>query len=88
LIACFRLIVTPERIVQTGKKKLVLDHLIVQKMDDEEGGEDVNSILTYGAKALFEDDQAAKDITCQCPSTRRTYLATDPSQIPMRMFKS
>ncbi|KDQ19888.1 hypothetical protein BOTBODRAFT_27309 [Botryobasidium botryosum FD-172 SS1] len=44
-----------EKIVQTGKKKLVLDHLIVQKMD-EEPGEDIKSILTFGAKALFTDE--------------------------------
>ncbi|KAF8846211.1 hypothetical protein BDN67DRAFT_918420 [Paxillus ammoniavirescens] len=53
-----------ERIMQAGKKKLVLDHLIVQKMDDDENGEDdLKSILTFGAKALFEEgDQASKDI--------------------------
>ncbi|KAF9015550.1 SNF2 family N-terminal domain-containing protein [Cyathus striatus] len=52
-----------ERIMQIGKKKLVLDHLIVQKMDDDEenGGENVQSILTYGAQALF--DQGSKDIS-------------------------
>jgi len=55
-----------ERIIQIGKKKLVLDHLIVQKMDDDEdnGGEDVKSILTYGAQALFSSDEGARDITC------------------------
>ncbi|KAF8973574.1 hypothetical protein BDZ97DRAFT_1690769 [Flammula alnicola] len=54
-----------ERIMQIGKKKLVLDHLIVQKMDDddENGGEDVQSILTYGAQALFDSEQDARDIT-------------------------
>ncbi|KAI0785072.1 SNF2 family N-terminal domain-containing protein [Abortiporus biennis] len=53
-----------ERIMQTGKKKLILDHLIVQKMDDDEGREDVQSILMFGAQTLFEDSdsQAAKDI--------------------------
>ncbi|KAH7881752.1 SNF2 family N-terminal domain-containing protein [Phlebopus sp. FC_14] len=53
-----------ERIMQAGKKKLVLDHLIVQKMvDDENGGDDLRSILTFGAKALFEEgDQSSKDI--------------------------
>ncbi|KAF8913030.1 SNF2 family N-terminal domain-containing protein, partial [Gymnopilus junonius] len=53
-----------ERIMQVGKKKLVLDHLIVQKMDDDEdnGGENIQSILTYGAQALFESDQEARDI--------------------------
>jgi len=51
--------------MQTGKKKLVLDHLIVQKMDDDEnGGDDLKSILTFGAKALFEDDQNSRDIVC------------------------
>lgn len=45
-----------EKIIQNGKKKLVLDHLIVQKMDDDESGGDVQSILSFGAKALFEDD--------------------------------
>ncbi|KAG2075089.1 hypothetical protein BDR04DRAFT_1133497 [Suillus decipiens] len=54
-----------ERIMLTGKKKLVLDHLIVQKMDDDDGaGEDLQSILTFGAKALFEEgDESSKDIT-------------------------
>ncbi|KAI0654200.1 SNF2 family N-terminal domain-containing protein [Cubamyces menziesii] len=54
-----------ERIMQTGKKKLVLDHLIVQKMDDESGSkEDVQSILMFGAKALFEENEesAAREI--------------------------
>ncbi|KAG6821361.1 hypothetical protein H0H93_014158 [Arthromyces matolae] len=53
----------PERIMQVGKRKLVLDHLIVQKMDDDDGaGEDVQSILTYGAQALFESEQSSRDI--------------------------
>ncbi|KAJ3512355.1 hypothetical protein NLJ89_g3566 [Agrocybe chaxingu] len=54
-----------ERIMQIGKKKLVLDHVIVQKMDDDDetGGENVQSILTYGAKALFESEQNIRDIT-------------------------
>lgn len=53
--------------MQIGKKKLILDHLIVQKMDDDEdnGGEDVQSILTYGAQALFESEASSRDITCK-----------------------
>lgn len=51
--------------MQAGKKKLVLDHLIVQKMDDDDGGEDLRSIITFGAKALFEEGgQDSKDIVC------------------------
>ncbi|EDR15764.1 SNF2 family DNA-dependent ATPase [Laccaria bicolor S238N-H82] len=53
-----------ERIMQIGKKKLVLDHLIVQKMDDDEegGGGNVQSILSFGAQALFELEQDSRDI--------------------------
>lgn len=53
--------------MQAGKKKLVLDHLIVQKMDDDENGsDDLRSILTFGARALFEEeDQGSKDIICE-----------------------
>ncbi|KAF8898923.1 SNF2 family N-terminal domain-containing protein [Infundibulicybe gibba] len=52
-----------ERIIQVGKKKLVLDHLIVQKMDDDESaGENVQSILTYGAQALFASEDNSRDI--------------------------
>ncbi|KAJ7786129.1 SNF2 family DNA-dependent ATPase [Mycena metata] len=52
-----------ERIVQVGKKKLVLDHLIVQKMDDDDdAGDNVESILTYGAQALFAAEAGTRDI--------------------------
>ena len=54
--------------MQTGKKKLVLDHLIVQKInDDSESKEDVQSILMFGAKALFEDTEetAAREVHCK-----------------------
>jgi len=56
-----------DRIMQVGKKKLVLDHLIVQKMDqnDDEAGEDIQSILTYGAQKLFEESDNTRDITCR-----------------------
>ncbi|KAI0048335.1 hypothetical protein FA95DRAFT_1517538 [Auriscalpium vulgare] len=51
-----------ERIMQTGKKKMVLDHVIIQKIDDDEGSTDVQSILTFGAKALFEEEGNSRDI--------------------------
>lgn len=57
--------------MQIARKKLVLDHLIVQKMDDSEpGGDDVQSTLMHGAQALFTDDadQASRDITCTPPT--------------------
>lgn len=51
--------------MQVGKKKLVLDHLIVQKMDDEEDGNIIQSTLTFGAQALFEEQgDQSREITC------------------------
>ena len=45
---------TTERIIQLSRKKLSLDHLIIQKMntdgEDEEEDVDVESILKYGAE--------------------------------------
>ncbi|KAF9191017.1 hypothetical protein BGZ51_007850 [Haplosporangium sp. Z 767] len=46
-----------ERIVQIGKKKMILDHLIVERMEDDNlDPVDVESILKFGAKALFEEE--------------------------------
>lgn len=66
MITTNSLIVWLEKIVQAGKKKLALDHLIVQNMDDrDEAGENVQSILSFGAKALFEEGAASTDIRCE-----------------------
>ena len=54
--------------MQTGKKKLVLDHLIVQKMENTEDSGSIQSMLTYGAAALFEEDQESRDIKCKYTS--------------------
>ncbi|CAE6425416.1 unnamed protein product [Rhizoctonia solani] len=52
-----------EKIFMMGKKKLVLDHLIVQKLGDEDEVEDIQGILMFGAKALFENPgESASDI--------------------------
>ncbi|KAI5853165.1 P-loop containing nucleoside triphosphate hydrolase protein [Morchella snyderi] len=50
-----------ERIMQIGKRKLSLDHLIIDRMgadgaDDDQV--DVESVLRFGARALFEDEGA------------------------------
>jgi chromodomain-helicase-DNA-binding protein 4 len=46
-----------EKIMQIGKKKMVLDHVLVQQMDQEdEAGMDLESVLRHGAQALFDDD--------------------------------
>ena len=57
---------TAEKIIQVGKRKLVLDHLIVQKMGDEEDSNEVQSLLTFGAAALFADEEEGdRGITCK-----------------------
>jgi chromodomain-helicase-DNA-binding protein 4 len=46
-----------EKIVQIGRKKMALDHVLIESMDlDDEAGVDLQSILQHGAQALFNDD--------------------------------
>lgn len=46
-----------EKIVQIGRKKMALDHVLIESMDaDDDAGVDVQSILRHGADALFNDD--------------------------------
>ena len=48
-----------ERILQIGKKKMVLDHVLIDRMTSEEDdGRDLESVLRHGAKALFDDDDS------------------------------
>ncbi|KAI8144647.1 P-loop containing nucleoside triphosphate hydrolase protein [Fennellomyces sp. T-0311] len=50
-----------EKIAQMAKKKMVLDHLVVDKMDDDDLDEnDVESIIKFGAQALFEGDDSKR----------------------------
>lgn len=48
-----------EKIMQKGKKKLALDHVLIERMEDDEDEEDLESILRHGAAALFDDDESA-----------------------------
>lgn len=46
-----------EKIVQIGRKKMALDHALIESMDaDDDAGVDLQSILKHGAQALFNDD--------------------------------
>ncbi|KAI9932811.1 hypothetical protein MW887_009063 [Aspergillus wentii] len=48
-----------EKIMQIGKKKMVLDHVLIDRMDaEEDDGRDLESILRHGAQALFDDDDS------------------------------
>jgi superfamily II DNA or RNA helicase len=46
-----------EKMVQIGRKKMALDHVLIEAMDqDQEVGVDLQSILKHGASAIFEGD--------------------------------
>ncbi|KAL4970830.1 putative chromatin remodeling complex subunit (Chd3) [Aspergillus stella-maris] len=48
-----------EKIMQIGKKKMVLDHVLIDRMTaEDDDGQDLESILRHGAKALFDDDDS------------------------------
>ncbi|CAI6326909.1 unnamed protein product [Periconia digitata] len=65
-VLCFQLMTrssVEEKIVQMGRKKMALDHVVVESLDAEDIEEkDVQSILKFGAAELFKDDNADQDI--------------------------
>lgn len=68
-----------EKIMQIGRKKMALDHVLIERMDkDDDVGEDLESILRHGAQALFEEDAATQDIVYDSSSVD---LLLDRSQI-------
>jgi superfamily II DNA or RNA helicase len=48
-----------EKIMQKGKNKMALDHVLIERMDVDDEEEDLESILKHGAQALFSDDNSA-----------------------------
>ncbi|KAN0080601.1 PHD/FYVE-zinc-finger like domain containing protein [Elaphomyces granulatus] len=46
-----------EKIMQIGKKKMALDHVLIQQINAEDEVLDLESILRHGAEALFDDDE-------------------------------
>lgn len=63
-VLCFQLMTktsVEEKIMQIGRKKMALDHALIESMDrsEEDAGEDLETILKHGAQALFNnsDDQ-------------------------------
>ncbi|TLD29261.1 hypothetical protein PspLS_03556 [Pyricularia sp. CBS 133598] len=59
-VLCFQLMTkgsVEEKIMQIGRKKMALDHVLIETMDDEEAApDDLESILKHGAEQLFSDD--------------------------------
>ncbi|KAJ2986169.1 hypothetical protein NUW58_g5156 [Xylaria curta] len=66
-VLCFQLMTkntVEEKIMQMGRKKMALDHALIESMDaKEEVGEDLESILKHGAAALFGDESTKDKIT-------------------------
>nr|POF01115.1 chromatin remodeling factor mit1 [Quercus suber] len=58
-VLCFQLVTrasAEERIMQMGRKKLALDHVLIQEMDaDDDEQIDLVSVLRHGASEIFED---------------------------------
>ncbi|KAG5513432.1 hypothetical protein PMAC_001496 [Pneumocystis sp. 'macacae'] len=52
-----------EKILEEARRKMVLDHLIIESMDEKsETSIDYQSILSFGAKSLFEDQSDDQEI--------------------------
>lgn len=58
-VLCFQLMTqasAEEKIMQIGRRKMALDHVLIEQMDaDDDGGVDVESILRHGAAEILED---------------------------------
>lgn len=65
-VLCFQLMTrasVEEKIVQIGRKKMALDHVVVEQLDAEDmEDQDVESILRYGAAELFAENSGEQDI--------------------------
>ncbi|KAF7538444.1 hypothetical protein G7Z17_g12624 [Cylindrodendrum hubeiense] len=65
-VLCFQIVTkdsVEERIMQVGRKKMALDHALIESMDDDDlAGDDLESILKHGAQALFDENYQKKAI--------------------------
>ncbi|KAH0542039.1 hypothetical protein FGG08_003503 [Glutinoglossum americanum] len=77
-----------EKIMQIGKKKMSLDHAIINSMGEDEAEElDIESILKFGASAIFEDstegdihyDSASVDLLLDRSQAEDTKSGEDKS---------
>lgn len=59
-VLCFQLMTrhsVEEKIMQAGKKKMALDHALIDRMDTDDAGEDLEGVLRHGAEALFSENE-------------------------------
>ncbi|KAI0012331.1 PHD/FYVE-zinc-finger like domain-containing protein [Xylariaceae sp. FL0662B] len=63
-VLCFQLMTkntVEEKIMQMGRKKMALDHALIESMDaKDDATEDLESILKHGAEALFSNETKDK----------------------------
>lgn len=70
-----------EKIMQIGRKKMALDHALIESMDaDEDAGADLESILKHGAAALFADDDDGEIVY----DSKAVDLLLDRAQIEVK----
>jgi SNF2 family DNA or RNA helicase len=81
-VLCFQLVTkdsVEEKIMQAGRRKMALDHALIESMDDDElAGDDLESILKHGAQALFSDDYQKRAIHYDAASVEKLL---DRSQV-------
>jgi len=74
-VLCFQFMTrasAEEKIVQIGRKKMALDHVVVEQLDTEDmEDQDLESILRYGAAELFEEGPEENDIRYDSASVDR-----------------
>ncbi|ORY90852.1 hypothetical protein BCR35DRAFT_299456 [Leucosporidium creatinivorum] len=71
-----------EKIFNAGNKKLGLDHLIIQRIDAKDESEDVEGILQYGAKAIFDDKEAEANAINYTESDVEALLTRTAEPLP------
>lgn len=63
-VLCFQLMTkdsVEEQIMEAGRRKMALDHALIESMDaDEDAGDDIESMLRRGAQKLFSDEARTK----------------------------
>lgn len=58
------------------------DHLIIQRIDAKDESEDVEGILQYGAKAIFDDKEAEANAIKYTDADVETLLARSAEPLP------
>ena len=58
-----------EQLIQRSKQKLMLEHLVVEKMSNSSDGnrlrkQEINAILQFGSKELFTEDESSQNRIC------------------------